>query len=193
LVGPGVHVPFDPVRVCPDCAVPEIEGSGETLNVPGGGGAAGPGTTAVCAEVAEVEPFLFVAKTTMRNVDPGSRLATVYDDADTPSGAQAAPEASQRCHEIEKVGDGPAHAPGLADSCPSTTADPEIDGSVVAFGADLPGPAAEETATGMQARHRKRNALRWGDWRRRSWSWRLKRRVLDIPPAIGGFPLPVFP
>jgi hypothetical protein len=73
-------VPFDPVKVCPDCAVPEIDGSGEIVNVPGGGGgggAAGPGTTAVCGEVADVEPFLFVAKTTTRRVDPASPLAAV--------------------------------------------------------------------------------------------------------------------
>jgi hypothetical protein len=96
--------------------VPEIEGSGETLKDPGGGGAAGPGTTAVCSEVAEVDPFLFVAKTTIRKVDPASRLPTSYDDADTPSDAHEAPEALQRCHAIEKAAAGPDHAPGLADS-----------------------------------------------------------------------------
>ena len=113
--------------------------------------------------MADVEPFLFVATTTMRNVDPASPVTGVYDDAVEPADAHESPEALQRCQEIEKVGDGPAHEPGLADSCEPTAADPEIDGRVVAFGADLPGPPADETATGMPARHKKRNAVRWGD------------------------------
>jgi hypothetical protein len=65
----------------------------------------------------------------------------------------------QRCHAIEKVGAGPDQVPGSADSCPPTTAEPEMDGRAVDFGADLPGPAADETATGMPARHKKRKAL----------------------------------
>jgi hypothetical protein len=94
--------------------VPETDGSGETVNVPGGGGGGGvavPCTTAVCGEVADVEPFLFVATTTIRKVEPASPLPAVYDEADAPSGAQAPPEALHRCQEIEKDGEGPSHSP----------------------------------------------------------------------------------
>jgi hypothetical protein len=40
----------------------------------------------------------------------------VYDDALEPADAQESPDALQRCQEIEKLEDGPAHAPGSADS-----------------------------------------------------------------------------
>jgi hypothetical protein len=99
--------------------VPEIEGSGEIANVPGGGGGGGdaaPGTTAVCADVAEVEPFLFVATTATRKVEPASPAAGVSDEALTPAGTHAPPEASQRCQAIEYVAAGPPHPPGLAES-----------------------------------------------------------------------------
>jgi hypothetical protein len=163
LLGTGVHVPFAPVRLWPDCAVPETDGSGDTVNAPGGGGgggAAGPCTTAVWPDVTAVEPFLFVATTTIRKVDPASALVGVYDEALEPAETHESPEAPHRCHEIENEGVGPAQLPGSAVNCPPTTADPEIDGGVVDLGADLPGPAADETATGMPARQRKRNALR---------------------------------
>jgi hypothetical protein len=59
---------------------------------------------------------LFVATTTIRNVEPASPVASVYDDALEPADAQESPDALQRCQEIEKLEDGPAHAPGSADS-----------------------------------------------------------------------------
>lgn len=194
MVGVGVQVPLEAVRACPVWAVPVIEGSGEIVKVDGGGGdAVSVCTTAVWADVAYVDPFLLVATTTTRIVAPASPDATVYVAALAPSGAQAPPEASQRCHENESVDGGPAQAPASAESWEPTTADPEIDGGVVFFGADFPGPAAEEAATGSPARPRQSSAVRCGDWRRRWWSLRLKRRVFDIPPAIGGSPPPVFP
>lgn len=141
--------------------VPEIDGSGEIVNADGDGGAAAPlCTTAVCADVAAVDPFLLVATTTTRRVVPASPDAAVYVEAFAPREAQAPPEASQRCHENEKVGEGPAHAPGLAESWAPTDADPVIAGGVVFFGTALPGAAAEDAATGRPARPKKSSAVR---------------------------------
>jgi hypothetical protein len=166
LVGAGVHVPADAFRVWPVCAVPEIEGSGEIVKVDGGGVDGAACTTTVWPDVADVEPFLFVATTTIRKVEPASVPARLYDDAVTPRETHAPPEALQRCHEIENVAGGPAQLPAAADSCAPTTADPAIDGSAVFFGADCPGPA-EDAATGSPARHRASSAVRWGERRRR--------------------------
>src|SRR5438105_12691658 len=65
---------------------------------PAGGGLSG-GTTPVGAEVAEAEPYTFVALTTTSSVKPASPGAITYVCAVAPGiGTQFAPAASQRCH-----------------------------------------------------------------------------------------------
>jgi hypothetical protein len=57
------------------------------------------GTTAVAAELAELDPDGFVPVTAMTSVEPTSPVATVYDDVVAPSIAtQFRPFGSQSCH-----------------------------------------------------------------------------------------------
>jgi hypothetical protein len=63
------------------------------------GGVPGCGTTAVAAELAELDPDRFVPVTTTTSVEPISLLATVYDDEVAPTiGAQFTPFELQSCH-----------------------------------------------------------------------------------------------
>ena len=70
-------------------------------------------TTAVCADVAVLEPVVFVAVTATRIVFPLSVLVSVYvlcvADA---IAAHAAPFVSQRCHAYAYVIPVPVHVPG---------------------------------------------------------------------------------
>jgi hypothetical protein len=96
----------------------------------------GPVTTAVGLDVATDEPFLFVAVTVTRIVEPTSPDASAYDAAPLPTAEHELPDESQRCHWKVYVGVGPAHVPTDAVSVCPTAADPEIEGRFVLPGED---------------------------------------------------------
>jgi len=94
-------------------------------------------TTAVCADVAVLEPVVFVAVTATRIVFPLSVLVSVYVLCVAEAiAAHAAPLASQRDHAYAYVMPVPVHVPGLAVRVCPTTVGPTIVGIAV-FG----GPA----------------------------------------------------
>jgi hypothetical protein len=55
-------------------------------------------TTDVGLDVATEEPFLFVAVTLIRNVEPTSPDVIPYDAEPLPTAEHELPDASQRCH-----------------------------------------------------------------------------------------------
>jgi hypothetical protein len=80
-----------PVVVVPVVVVPVVV-------VVGGGPEAPELTTEVGLDVATEEPFLFVAVTLIRNVEPASPEVRPYDAEPLPTAEQELPDASQRCH-----------------------------------------------------------------------------------------------
>jgi hypothetical protein len=85
------------VVVVPDEVVVVVE-TGVVAVVPVGGGA-GDVTTEVASDVATADPFLLVAVTTTRSVDPRSLVATVYVCRFAPGvGEQSRPLLLQRAH-----------------------------------------------------------------------------------------------
>ena len=55
-------------------------------------------TVAVGLDVATEDPFLFVAVTVIRNVEPTSPEVGAYDAEPLPTAEHELPDASQRCH-----------------------------------------------------------------------------------------------
>ena len=106
----------------------------------GGGGLAGAATTAVCADVAAVEPFRLEAVTITRSVLPPSALESVFVDPVAPlMPLQPAPAESHRSHWYANFNPFPCHVPLLAVSVFGTTALPAIEGGVWFRGACCPG------------------------------------------------------
>ena len=88
------HEPRSADSSWPACARPLIVGK-EVLD--GATGAAA--TTAVCTELALLEPTEFDPVTATRNVEPTSAATAVYDCKDAPAiSTQLAPPESQRRH-----------------------------------------------------------------------------------------------
>ena len=80
---------------CPACADPLIVGNAVFAGATGEAA----DTTAVCAELALLEPTEFVADTATRNVEPESAATAVYDCELAPAmSLQLLPDASQRRH-----------------------------------------------------------------------------------------------
>jgi len=73
-------------------------------------------TTAVGFDVATADPFLFVAVTVTRIVEPTSPDVSPYDADPLPTAEHELPEVSQRCHWKVYVPVGPAQTPAEADS-----------------------------------------------------------------------------
>jgi len=109
-------------------------------------------TTPVASEVAIAEPFLFVAVTATRSVDPASPVEGVYASDAPPIAEHADPPASHFSQRYAYVGLGPLHVPAAALRLCPTEGVPLIDGTFVFSGADCPGAlfAAAPTAPGMQ-------------------------------------------
>ena len=88
------QVPGAAERTCPACAVPLIVGN--ELFAGATGAAA---TTAVCAELALLEPTEFDPATATRNVEPTSAATAVYAWAAAPEiSLQLPPDVSHRRH-----------------------------------------------------------------------------------------------
>ena len=88
------QVPAAAERTCPACAVPLTVGNAVFT-----GALAAADTTAVCAELALLEPTEFEPVTATRNVEPTSAATAVYDCKDAPAiSTQLAPPESQRRH-----------------------------------------------------------------------------------------------
>ena len=88
------QVPGAAERTCPACAVPLIVGN-EVFA--GATGAAA--TTAVCAELAVLEPTELVPVTAARSVETTSAATAAYDCDDAPEmSLQLPPDVSQRRH-----------------------------------------------------------------------------------------------
>jgi hypothetical protein len=100
-----------------------------------GGGELAVATTAVCADVAAVEPFRFEAVTITRMVLPTSAVESVFAEAVAPLLAlQLPPAESQRSHWYANFKDFPCHVPVLAFRVVPTTALPLIRGAVRSAG-----------------------------------------------------------
>jgi hypothetical protein len=68
-------------------------------------------TVAVGLDVATAEPFLFVAVTVIRSVEPTSPDVSAYEADPLPTAEHELPDVSQRCHWRLYVAVGPAHVP----------------------------------------------------------------------------------
>ena len=124
------HVPAPAVRVCPTCAVPEIEGAFVAV-----GGVAGAGSTTggVGGDVADAVPAAFDATTLTASCEPTSACERAY-------WLLAAPlidthELLQRFHAYRyAIGASPVHEPGEALSVFPATGVPESAGAAVECG-----------------------------------------------------------
>ena len=113
------------------------------------GAAGAAATTAVCVELALLEPTEFVPVTTTRKVKPTSAATAVYDCELAPAmSLQLLPDESQRRHWYAyEIGCVPDHVPGSADSTCPACAVPLIVGSAVLLGAT---GAGATTAVGSE-------------------------------------------
>jgi hypothetical protein len=99
----------------------------------GGGGAGGLGaelTTAVCADVAAAEPFLFDAVTITRRVYPTSAVDSSLVEVVALIAPQFAPFESHRSHRYAYLSAFPVHLPVVAVSVFGTMAVPLTEGGV---------------------------------------------------------------
>ena len=101
-----------------------------------GAGATGLGAIRMDAdEVAVADPFVFVARTETRRVEPMSRSVTEkFCSKALGMVSQPAPPESQRCQLNENWGEPPDHEPMLAETVRSTTGAGVIEGKLVFFG-----------------------------------------------------------
>jgi hypothetical protein len=100
-------------------------------------------TTDVGLEVDTAVPFLLLAVTTTRSVQPTSELGTRYVCADAdPIGEHEAPLLRHRAHWKSYFAEGPSHCPVSALNVFPTSGSPEIAGAPVLRGAAWPGDEA---------------------------------------------------
>jgi hypothetical protein len=183
------HVPVVALSVLPAAVVPEIVGRAVLAGGAGGGGGGGGGgdeagggaTTPVGAEVDDVEPFLFVATTVNRIVEPTSAAVSTYVVVVTDSAAQVAPVESQRLQRPEYEIVGPLHVPSEPVRVLPCTGVPLIVGAVRLAGGLWPGGVLAAAVAVVRTRTSERSDARRRRRRMGTLSEAAAARLSPIP------------